>query len=131
MYTVWIIHQGSPRPETRGSRGRLQRDRRLIGEHVAVNPTEQRRPPVSKRYETKVRMVWGRFLIAVAALKTTHEKWLTRPRRPPHVYLVSMSRKASFESIPSAVGAATAPGAGASPSPELFTATPGLFTAAP
>ena len=37
--------------------------------------TEQRRPLVSKRYETKVRMVWvrmvwGSFLIAAAALKT-------------------------------------------------------------
>jgi len=32
--------------------------------------TEQRRPPVSKRYGTKVRMVWGSFLIAAAALKT-------------------------------------------------------------
>ena len=31
---------------------------------------EQRRPPVSKRYETKVRMVWGSFLIAGATLKT-------------------------------------------------------------
>ena len=32
--------------------------------------TEQRRSPVSKRYETKVRMVWGSFRIAAAALKT-------------------------------------------------------------
>ena len=32
--------------------------------------TEQRRPPGSKHYETKVRMVWGSFLIAAAALKT-------------------------------------------------------------
>jgi len=31
---------------------------------------EQRRPPVSKRYETKVRIVWGSFLIAAAALET-------------------------------------------------------------
>ena len=32
--------------------------------------TEQRWPPVSKRYETKVRMVCGSFLIAATALKT-------------------------------------------------------------
>ena len=32
--------------------------------------TGQRQPPVSKRYETKVRMVWGSFLTAAAALKT-------------------------------------------------------------
>ena len=32
--------------------------------------TEQCRPPVSKRCETKVRMVWGSFLIAAAALKS-------------------------------------------------------------
>jgi len=41
-----------------------------LGRRTVCGRTEQRRPPVSKRYETKVRMVWGSFLIAAAALKT-------------------------------------------------------------
>jgi len=40
------------------------------GVRYAGGRTEQRRPPVSKRYETKVGMVWGSSLIALAALKT-------------------------------------------------------------
>ena len=38
---------------------------------VVCGRTERRRPPGSKRYETKVIMVWGSFLIAAAALETT------------------------------------------------------------
>jgi len=41
-----------------------------LGRRTVFGRTEQRRPPVSKRYETKVRMVWGSFVIAAAALKT-------------------------------------------------------------
>ena len=43
-----------------------------LGRHTVCGRTEQRRPPVSKRYETKVILVWGSFLIAIAAaaLKT-------------------------------------------------------------
>jgi len=43
-----------------------------VGRRAVCGRTEQRRPPVSQRYETKVRMVWGSFLIAIAAaaLKT-------------------------------------------------------------
>jgi len=41
-----------------------------LGRCTVCGRTEQRRPPVSKRYETEVRMVWGSFLIAAAALKT-------------------------------------------------------------
>jgi len=45
--------------------------RASLGRRTVCGRTEQRRPPVSKRYETKVRMgVWGSFLIAAAALKT-------------------------------------------------------------
>jgi len=44
--------------------------RDILGRCTVCGRTEQRRPPVSKRYETKVRMVWGSFLIAAAALKT-------------------------------------------------------------
>jgi len=45
--------------------------RASLGRRTVCGRTEQRRPPISKRYETKVRMgVWGRFLIAAAALKT-------------------------------------------------------------
>jgi len=46
--------------------------RASLGRRTVCGRTEQRRPPVSKRYETKVRMVWGSFLIAIAAaaLKT-------------------------------------------------------------
>jgi len=44
--------------------------RASLGRRTLCGRTEQRRPPVSKRYETKVRMVWGSFLIAAAALKT-------------------------------------------------------------
>jgi len=37
---------------------------------LTLNPKpEQRRPPGSKRCETKVRMVWGSFLISIAALQ--------------------------------------------------------------
>jgi len=41
-----------------------------LGRRAVCGRTEQRRPPGTKRYETKVRMVWGSFLIAAAALKT-------------------------------------------------------------
>jgi len=44
--------------------------RASLGRRTVCGRTEQRRPPVSKRYETKVRMVWGSFLIAAVALKT-------------------------------------------------------------
>jgi len=41
-----------------------------LGRRTVCGRTEQRRPPDLKRYETKVRMVWGSFLFAAAALKT-------------------------------------------------------------
>jgi len=44
--------------------------RASLGRRTVCGRTEQCRPPVSKRYDTKVRMVWGSFLIAAAALKT-------------------------------------------------------------
>jgi len=44
--------------------------RASLGRRTVCGRTEQRRLPVSKRYETKVRMVWGSFLIAAAALNT-------------------------------------------------------------
>ena len=46
--------------------------RASLGRRTVCGRTEQRRPSVSKRYETKVRMVWGSCLIAIAAaaLKT-------------------------------------------------------------
>ena len=44
--------------------------RASLGRRAVCGRTEQRRPPVSKCYETKVRMgVWGSLLIASAALK--------------------------------------------------------------
>ena len=45
--------------------------RASLGRRTVCGRTEQRRPPVLKRYETKVRMVWGSFLIAAAALKAS------------------------------------------------------------
>ena len=44
--------------------------RASLGRRTVCGRTEQRRPPVSKHYETKVRMLWGGVLIAAAALKT-------------------------------------------------------------
>ena len=44
--------------------------RASLGRRTVCGRTELCRPPVSKRYETKVRMVWGSFIIAAAALKT-------------------------------------------------------------
>jgi len=45
--------------------------RASLGRRTVCGRTEQRRPPVSKPYKTKVRMgVWGSFLIAAVALKT-------------------------------------------------------------
>jgi len=44
--------------------------RSSYGWRTVCERTEQRRPLVSKRYEAKVRIVWGSFLIAAAALKT-------------------------------------------------------------
>ena len=44
--------------------------RASLGRRTVCGRTEQRRPPGSKRYKTKVRMVWGSFLIAAAVLKT-------------------------------------------------------------
>jgi len=46
------------------------RRRASLGRRTVCGRTEQRRPPVLERYETKVRMVWGSFLIAAAAFKT-------------------------------------------------------------
>jgi len=48
--------------------------RASLGRRTVCGRTEQRRPPVLKRYETKVRMVWGSVLIAAAALKTSTRK---------------------------------------------------------
>jgi len=44
--------------------------RASLGRRMLCGRTEQRRPQASKRCETKVRMVWGSFLIAALALKT-------------------------------------------------------------
>jgi len=44
--------------------------RASLGRRTVCWRTERHRPPVSRRYETKVRMVWGSLLIAAAALKT-------------------------------------------------------------
>jgi len=44
--------------------------RASLGRRTVCGRTEQRRPPISKRYGNKVRMVWGSFIIAAAALKT-------------------------------------------------------------
>jgi len=44
--------------------------RASLGRRTVCGRTEQRRPQGSKGCETKVRMVWGSFLIAAAALKT-------------------------------------------------------------
>jgi len=44
--------------------------RASLGRRTVCGRTEQRRPPVSKRYESKARMVWRSFYIAAAALKT-------------------------------------------------------------
>jgi len=44
--------------------------RARLGRRTVRGRTEQRRPPVLKRYETKVKMVWGSVFIAAAALKT-------------------------------------------------------------
>ena len=40
-----------------------------LGRRTVCGRTEQRLPPVSKRYDTKVRMVCRSFFIAAAALK--------------------------------------------------------------
>ena len=44
--------------------------RASLGLRTVCARTVQRRPPVSKHYETKVNMVYGSFLLAAAALKT-------------------------------------------------------------
>ena len=44
--------------------------RASLGRRTVCGRTEQRRPPVSKRYETQVGSVSASFLIAAAALKT-------------------------------------------------------------
>jgi len=41
-----------------------------LGRRTVCGRMEQHQPLVSKRYETKVRMVWGSFLIAVAVTET-------------------------------------------------------------
>jgi len=45
--------------------------RASLGRRTVCGRTEQRRPLVLERYETKVRMVWGSCLIAAAALITS------------------------------------------------------------
>jgi len=49
---------------------RVNPPRASLGQRTVCGRTEQRRPPVSKRYKTKARMVWGSYRIAAAALKT-------------------------------------------------------------
>jgi len=66
--------------------------RASLGRRTVCGRTEQRRPPVSKRYETKVRMVWGSFLIAAAALKTpTRNCYNIITPKAPTLYRVSSS----------------------------------------
>ena len=60
-------HQPEPKKPTRVA---APSPRASLGRRTVCGRTEQRRPPVLKRYEAKVRMVWGSFLIAAAALKT-------------------------------------------------------------
>jgi len=52
--------------------------RASLGRRTVYGRTEQRRPPVWKRYETKVIMVWGSVLIAAAALKKSTRAWLAQ-----------------------------------------------------
>ena len=63
------IRRNTPKKPTRVA---APSPRASLGRRTVCGRTEQRRPPVSKRYENKVRMVWGSFLIAIAAaaLKT-------------------------------------------------------------
>jgi len=72
-----------PRPSPRASPGR----------RTVCGRTEQRRPPVSKRYETKVRMVWGSFLIAAVALKTPTRNGYNAQGVNPTFGFVLTSRK--------------------------------------
>jgi len=58
--------RGGPKTPTRVA---APSPRASLGRRTVCGRTEQRRPPVSKRYETKVRMVWGNILIAAVALK--------------------------------------------------------------
>ena len=66
--------------------------RASLGRRTVCERTEQRRPPVSKRHETKLRMVWGEFSYYCSSAQNTHEKWSQRPRRQPHFLLVCVSR---------------------------------------
>jgi len=67
MYDVYSV---SKETDSRDRRMTAPSTRDSLGRRTVCGRTEQRRPPVSKRYETKVRMVWGSFLIAAAAFKT-------------------------------------------------------------
>ena len=69
--SVWGCRQGWAGPK-KLTRVAAPSPTASLERRTVCGRTEQRRPPVSKRYETKVRMVWGSFLIAIvaAALKT-------------------------------------------------------------
>ena len=58
--------------------------RASLGRRPVCGRTEQRRPPVSKRYETKVRMVCGSLSYCCSSAQNAHEKCLYRPSRQPH-----------------------------------------------
>jgi len=68
--TLVFAKETDSRDRTVAARVTAPSPRASLGRRMVCGRTEQRRPPVSKRYEIKVRMVWGSFLIAAAALKT-------------------------------------------------------------
>jgi len=69
MYVPFVQYDWYPYPKE-PTRVAAPSPRASLGRRTVCGRTEQRRPPVSKRYKTKVRMVWGSFLIAAAAFKT-------------------------------------------------------------
>jgi len=70
--------------------------RASLGRRTVCGRTEQRRPPGSTRYETKVRMVWGSFLIAAAALRTpTRNGYNDQGVQPQYVCTCSASKSSS------------------------------------
>jgi len=78
IFTITHVHTHHTRVKglTRGAgpkkpnRVAAPSPRASLGLRAVCGRTEQRRPPVSKRYETKIRMVWGGGCNAAAALKT-------------------------------------------------------------
>jgi len=73
---MWTAEYVEKKTQSKETNSRAPSPRASLGRRTVCERTEQHRPPVSKRYETKVRLVWGFFSYCCSNAQNTHEKWL-------------------------------------------------------